>query len=299
MTVSCSLTGMLIEKGKGRSGWLLHVQSALAHTPHCTQTQSRTEGCGPAAIMCHACRQLRAFGGCNLACLLQQQEQEQQQQQQQEYRSHGVLPWCGSVSGSGCVATLGRHLQKFQKERRSLVPKSSRLGAGGERVSARPSSVHRRPHLPQAFFQPDAATPCRLFAPQNCTQMEGGALLPSGAHSGQTYCVTALGPVPRSAIGCIAAREVRARAAAIAFLHGCFICVLLYSTFLIFPCLLLQMLLFDWAALFDARSGATGTAYDVANTHALRRLPHPNIPLLVFVDTSAEKILSHAGVRYP
>ena len=105
MTVSCSLTGMLIEKGKGRSGWLLHVQSALAHTPHCTQTQSRTEGCGPAAIMCHACRQLRAFGGCNLACLLQQQEQEQQQQQQQEYRSHGVLPWCGSVSGSGWAGT--------------------------------------------------------------------------------------------------------------------------------------------------------------------------------------------------
>jgi hypothetical protein len=127
--------------------------------------------------------------------------------------------------------------------------------------------------------------------------MEGGALLPSGAHSGQNYCVTALGPVPRSAIGCIAAREVRARAAA--FLHGCFICVLIYSTFLIFPCLLLQMLLFDWASLFDARSGATGTAYDVANSHALRRLPHPNILLLVFVDTSAERILSHAGVRYP
>jgi hypothetical protein len=51
-------------------------------------------------------------------------------------------------------------------------------------------------------------------------EMQGSAP-PADSLEGPRYCITALGPVPRSAVGCVAAREVRENAAAVASFSIC------------------------------------------------------------------------------
>jgi hypothetical protein len=123
--------------------------------------------------------------------------------------------------------------------------------------------------------------------------MQGSLRNSANTQIEQCYCITALGPMPRSAIGCVAAREVRENATAIACLSILWPPKSTSHLGSFYRCCCLTGL------YFSIENTAHLGRYLISRTHTFSGKVYLRAFVCSLVDAAPEKTLSVAGARFP